>query len=88
MTDSSTRSRGEAIAILAIWVLFAVWVIGYAACRAYPEEPAEIRLALGFPSWVVWGVALPWLVATLLTIVFSLVVMKDEPVESSDVDGA
>ncbi|MFT4638006.1 MAG: hypothetical protein ACI8T1_001324 [Verrucomicrobiales bacterium] len=80
MTDSASTSRREAFWILGIWIVFAAWVLGYSALRAYPEDPSTMTLAYGFPSWVLWGIALPWLVATAVTIGFCLFVMKDEQV--------
>ena len=39
------------------------------------------HLVLGFPSWVFWGIALPWLAANLFTFWFCLFRMKDDPLE-------
>jgi hypothetical protein len=78
MSDGVWRVRREAGGILGIWAFFALWVIGHAAWRAYPEDPSQIRLVAGFPAWVVWGIALPWAVATVVTVGFCLWVMRDE----------
>ena len=78
MTDAASRSRREAVWIVLIWASFAAWVLGYAALFAYPADPTKMGLTLGLPTWVVYGVVLPWLAATALTIVFSLVVMEDD----------
>lgn len=78
MSDNATSARREAFWIIVIWAIFAVWVLGYAARHAFADDPGQVTLTLGFPSWVVWGVALPWMAATMTTVVFCLVVMKDE----------
>ena len=78
MRDAATAARREACWILGIWAGFAAWVLGYAAWWAYPEDPSTMTLTLGLPSWVLWGIALPWVVATTCTILFCLLVMKDE----------
>lgn len=77
MKDSSTSARREAFWIVGIWLVFATWVIGYAAWGAYPEDPSSMTLTLGFPTWVVWGIAVPWVMASCVTIVFCLVGMED-----------
>ncbi len=75
--DSIRQSRREFAGILITWGVFMIWVIGYASARAYPDDPSAMPLLLGFPQWIVWGIALPWLAATLVTIFFSLRIMKD-----------
>ena len=42
----------------------------------------ELRLVLGMPSWVFWGVMLPWILVTLLTAWFALTQMADHPLEN------
>ncbi len=75
---SARTSRREAGLILGIWGAFALWVLGYASLYAYRVDPAEVSLTLGLPSWVFWGIALPWMAATLTTILFSTRIMRDE----------
>ncbi len=78
MSDRSTAARREAFYIGGIWCLFAAWVLGYAAWGAYPQDPRSMTLTFGLPTWVLWGIALPWCVASAVTIVFCLGVLKDE----------
>ena len=78
MRDAVSASRREALCIVGIWCLFAVWVLGYACFHAYVDDAQSIELVLGLPSWVTWGIALPWCVASVVTVVFSLGFMKDE----------
>ena len=75
--ESIGRARWESVLILISWLVFAAWVICYAAWRAYPEDPSQIRLVFGLPSWVFWGIAVPWLAATAWTIFLALRVMQD-----------
>ena len=69
----------EAIGVVLIWVGFCVWVVGSSAVLAYNVEPDdELKLVVGFPAWVFWSVAAPWLVANVVTVWFALRVMKDD----------
>ena len=46
-------------------------------------------MVLGFPSWVFWGIALPWLGSNLAIILFVCFGMAEDPLdahESSETD--
>ncbi|MBL62759.1 MAG: hypothetical protein CMI30_05055 [Opitutae bacterium] len=72
LAPSFLQARRELFVILAgfmiflIWVLLACWVLGY------QTENGEIDVTLGLPSWVLLGVALPWLGASVFTFWFCL----------------
>lgn len=69
--------------ILIAWVLGCCWVVGYCAAFAFPsadgtggsDAPSTIA---GFPSWVVWGIAVPWIVINLFTIAFCLFILRED----------
>ena len=75
---SFLQARRELFVILAgftiflIWVLLACWVLGY------ETENGEIDVTLGLPSWVLLGVALPWLGASVFTFWFCLRRLRGE----------
>lgn len=77
-------SRREFFLILAMWGFFLVWVVGYCYIFGYRpvSSPDDLPITWGMPSWVVWGIAFPWLVANLMTIAMCLWVIKDEDLES------
>lgn len=76
--DPLVRSaRREALLIFLIWCVTATYCISYCARYGYGRE--ELTFTLGFPSWVFWGVLVPWGVCTLLAIVFTNFVIKDDP---------
>jgi len=79
LAASFRQARKEFWFMIATWATFAAWTLTYNGLRASAEGPVEI--VWGMPSWVVFGVALPWAVATGLTIWFSLAFMKDTPLE-------
>jgi hypothetical protein len=72
------NARREAALILAVWAGLLVWVVGASWGRGYGRPPEDFRSILGMPDWILWGVALPWLVATLLTLVIGARVLKSD----------
>jgi len=70
------RTRQEAIAAGVIWFVFFVWVIGVSAILGYGA--VEPTLVMGVPTWVFWGVLLPFIVATVLNCYFAFFYLKDD----------
>jgi hypothetical protein len=82
MTDAATESppltddpvyrhsRREAIVIFFVWLAAACWAIPFCYLNGYepPQDPEFVRTVLGIPSWVFWGIVMPWLMADLVTI--------------------
>lgn len=72
------NSRREAIIIFLSWVVAFAWAVPYCYINGYGvENPAEIPTTLGVPSWLLWGIAMPWLVADIFTTWFCFWYMKD-----------
>ncbi len=69
-------SRREAYFTGAVWVLAGAYTVGYAGLFAYRDGTPE--LIAGVPSWVVWGVILPWIVCTVVTCWYAMCGIKDE----------
>lgn len=40
--------------------------------------PERVSFFLGFPSWVFWGVALPWWICTAFSLIFGAFLVRDE----------
>ena len=76
--NSLRQSRRELWFILLTWLGCCIWVIGYCYFNGYHLKPEEISTVLGFPDWVFWGVALPWMFANSVTFWFCLHVLKNE----------
>ena len=72
------RSRREGRVILAVWVIALVWVVGFSFRFGYQNFDGSIQLIWGIPSWVFWGVAFPWGLATVWSIWFGLFSMSDD----------
>lgn len=77
--------------ILLYWAVFFVWVVGYSTLYGYPPEDQPLVTVLGMPSWVFWGVFLPWIVSGVIGIWFALTQIEDHPLDdvadAEDSDG-
>ena len=73
--DNAVR---ESLWIVGTWCVFAVWMLG-ASYWLPPTTSDPSTILLGMPKWIVLGVFVPWSVATLFTIWFSLGMMTDDP---------
>lgn len=87
------NARREARLVLSIWAVFLVWVVGFSYLRGYQHPPDSLLVRLhlagprsaenftmigGLPDWVFWGIGLPWLLATALTLVCGLKILRDD----------
>lgn len=74
------HSRREAIVILAAFAVCLVWSVGSCYLMGYHgPSGAELHMVLGMPSWVFWGVLIPWLGADVFGLWFCFVFMADDP---------
>ncbi|MGI6075167.1 MAG: DUF997 family protein [Pyramidobacter sp.] len=48
------------------------WFLGY------NKEPSQITLIAGIPSWIVWGVVVPWVVMVIFTVIYSFFIMEGD----------
>ena len=73
--DSLRESR----VILVIWLSCFVWTLTVCLTLGYSTNviPDQFPQVLGLPAWIAWGVALPWLLANIATVIFCLGYMKD-----------
>ncbi len=69
------RTRREAIVAAAIWAVAALWTIAASYLLGYRRPPESL---FGFPSWVVWGVFLPWIVFFAIHCWYSLAFLEDD----------
>ena len=72
------HARREAVVILAAWLACFVWCVTYCYTHGYGLAADEVATTWGVPSWVFYGVAAPWALASTFTVVFSLFVMADD----------
>lgn len=74
------NSKREAWIILGLWVAALLWSVPYCYMNGFSSgvDPESIETTMGIPSWVFWGIALPWLVADIFTVWFCLSYMKED----------
>ena len=91
-SNAFRRTVRETLTILVAWTVFCVWVVGYSGWQQSAAPPPDtlaeipVQTVWGLPAWVFWGVALPWVGATLFTLWFCLARLTDDEPEDS-VDG-
>lgn len=69
-------ARREALVAFGIWCLALAWTIGYCGIFAYDQD-AEVKLILGVPSWVMWGVFAPWTICTIVSSLLAYYFIRD-----------
>ncbi|MCC9598941.1 YhdT family protein [Stieleria sp. JC731] len=80
------NSLREAKWILLIWCGCFLWVIGYCCLNGYQTTAQPLQLTFGFPSWVFWGVLMPWLLATTISVWFALLKIQNDSLEIDSAD--
>jgi hypothetical protein len=88
MEDPVLKSaRREALVIAVVAVVAAIYSVGYCVVFGYNRAGEPIRFVCGFPSWVFWGIVVPWLVCIGFAAWFSLAFMTDEALGEDDPRG-
>ena len=90
-SDAFRSTFRETLLILLTWGIFCVWVLVYCARWAYLDADAvgdgsepTVATVMGFPSWVFWGIFVPWMTANLFTVWFCLCYMRDDDEPGDD----
>ncbi len=84
------HSRREAIFIFLVWLAGLLWAVPFCYFNGYlgRVEASEITTIWGIPSWLFWGIAVPWVVADVITIWFCFGFMQlDDLGETAEDDG-
>ena len=72
--DPVVRSgRREALWTLALWLAATIYSVTYCTLHGYGRPVESLSFVLWFPDWVFWGIVVPWLVCTAVSIYFALV---------------
>ncbi|MBL4883649.1 MAG: hypothetical protein JKY95_03805 [Planctomycetaceae bacterium] len=70
----------ELYVMIGIWGVSLVWTVGYCGLFAYqaPGSTQAIPVVWGIPTWVIWGIVLPWVTCGLLTAWFAMFYIKQD----------
>jgi hypothetical protein len=79
------NSRREAGVIFLIWLVALFWAVPFCYVTGYIGNyaPESFSTTWGIPTWLFWGIAVPWLVADLITTWFCFRYMKDDDLGQS-----
>lgn len=74
------NSLRELYVMVGIWAVSLLWTLGYCALFAYqsPDATEAVSIVWGVPSWVLWGIAVPWGMGGLVTMWFALFFIKED----------
>ncbi|MEX0701925.1 MAG: hypothetical protein WD069_07500 [Planctomycetales bacterium] len=74
------HSRREARVIFGLWAACLAWTVTYCYLHGFAGhvEASDLETVWGVPSWVFWGIAVPWLLADAFTIWFCFCYMQDD----------
>jgi hypothetical protein len=83
------HARKEAWLILGVWFLAMLWTLPVSYFNGFDSQVdiEQVTFIWGMPSWVFWGIGLPWMVANLITIWFCFCYFSTddlEPPESNE----
>lgn len=77
------HGRREMVFIVLVYLGAMLWTVPYCYLYGYPAQaedfgPEKLETVMGLPSWVFWGVVIPWLTANVITTFFCFFFMKDD----------
>ena len=74
------HSRKEAIIIFCLWATGFVWAVPFCYLNGYIDDfnPETFQTIWGIPSWLFWGIAVPWLVADVFITWVGFCYMADD----------
>ena len=74
------HARREALVILLAFVVCLIWSVSWCYLSGYAgPDGSPVSKVLGMPSWVFWGVLVPWIGADLFAVWFCFFFMVDDP---------
>ena len=85
------HARKEALIIFSVWLVGLIWAVPFCYLNGYGSDfdPENFSITLGIPTWLFWGIAVPWVVADIFTTWFCFCYMKDDDLgEANDDESA
>ncbi|WP_145343981.1 hypothetical protein [Rosistilla ulvae] len=75
---SYLNSLRELKFVVVIGSIALAWTLIYGGWKGYSSDPEAVEITLGMPSWVFWGIAIPWCVTSMATLGFALFVLRED----------
>ena len=72
------NARREAIIIFCLWLTALIWAVPFCYLNGYDYDPETFSTTRGIPTWLFWGILVPWIVADVFTMWFCFCYMKDD----------
>ena len=72
------HARQEARLVMLVWLAALIYTLVFCTYAGYEDGTAPLRLIGGIPSWVYWGVVVPWIAAIAFTTWFCFRFMADD----------
>ena len=74
------HSRREAIVIFCLWLAGLAWAVPFCYFNGYIADFDADRFSTtwGIPTWLFWGILVPWIVADVFTTWFCFFYMVDD----------
>jgi len=75
------NSRREAIVIFCLWAVGLMWSVPFCYFTGYLSSDFgadDISTIFGIPTWLFWGIFVPWIVADVFTTWFCFCYMTDD----------
>lgn len=84
------HARKEAALILGVWFVAFLWTVPFSYFNGFNSQvPIEdIQFIVGIPTWVFWGIAVPWICCNLVTIWFCFRYFSEDDLEPPAADSA
>ena len=74
------HARKGAVVIFGLWLIVFVWAVPFCYWNGYIDkfDPDNLNTIGGIPSWLFWGIVIPWILADLFTAWFCFCNVKDD----------
>lgn len=80
------NSRREAILIFCVWLACFAWSVPYCYINGYHYDPKTFSTVWGIPSWLFWGIAVPWVISDIITTIICFCVIKNDDLGETNED--
>lgn len=82
-------ARREALVVVGMWIVAGAWSVTFCWLYGYGNTPDKLHFTLGFPTWIFYGIVVPWLLCVVASTIIANFVMTDadlgvEPGEEED----